>query len=160
MVILYSHPSLHALIIYSLADRDMFMRFRGGGIGHIYMRSIEAWLDSTGWGKSWPSLSNRDLNPDCDDTEASTPGQHSSTNEGDGEESGDSSDEVDEDVDDDDGEDPEQLMDTEDEEESSDEEDSARSGSEDSNTESNDGDESEGGNEDEDMDEDNDEGGL
>jgi len=147
--------------IYSLADRDMFMRFRGGGIGHMYMRSIEPWLDSTGWGKSWPSLSNRDPNPDCNDAKASTTGQHSSTNEGDGGESGDSSDKVDEDVDDDDGEDLEQLVDTEeDEEESSDEEDSARSGSEGSNTESDDRNKSGAGNEDGDMDEDNDEGGL
>ncbi|KAF9783930.1 hypothetical protein BJ322DRAFT_1109780 [Thelephora terrestris] len=31
-------------------DRDMFMRYRGGGVGHLYMRAIEAWLTETGWG--------------------------------------------------------------------------------------------------------------
>ena len=28
----------------------MFMRYRGGGVGHLYMRTIEAWLVKTGWG--------------------------------------------------------------------------------------------------------------
>lgn len=28
----------------------MFMRYRGGGIGHLYMRAVEAWLSKTGWG--------------------------------------------------------------------------------------------------------------
>lgn len=40
------------------------MRFRGGGVGHIYMRHIEPWLDETGWGKSWPSLEDRE--PEAD----------------------------------------------------------------------------------------------
>ena len=31
-------------------DRDMFMRYRGGGVGHLYMRAIEVWLAETGWG--------------------------------------------------------------------------------------------------------------
>lgn len=49
-----------------LADRDMFMRFRGGGIGHIYMRQVEPWLNNTGWGGAWPSLKDRDPDPDLD----------------------------------------------------------------------------------------------
>ena len=28
------------------------MRYRGGGVGHIYMRAIEIWLTETGWGSS------------------------------------------------------------------------------------------------------------
>jgi hypothetical protein len=28
----------------------MFMRYRGGGVGHTYMRAIEVWLAETGWG--------------------------------------------------------------------------------------------------------------
>src|SRR5579872_1454153 len=28
----------------------MFMRYRGGGVGHLYMRTIEPWLSGTGWG--------------------------------------------------------------------------------------------------------------
>ena len=28
----------------------MFMRYRGGGFGHLYMRAIEVWLAETGWG--------------------------------------------------------------------------------------------------------------
>lgn len=42
------------------------MRFRGGGVGHIYMRYIEPWLDGTGWGKSWPSLGDREPGADQD----------------------------------------------------------------------------------------------
>ena len=26
------------------------MRYRGGGVGHTYMRAIEVWLAETGWG--------------------------------------------------------------------------------------------------------------
>src|ERR1700761_5895917 len=48
---------------YSLVDRDMFMRFRGGGTGHGYMRHIESWLDGTGWGTTWPSLSHMEPSP-------------------------------------------------------------------------------------------------
>ena len=46
----------------------MFMRFRGGGVGHHYMREVEPWLDSTGWGASWPVLDGRDPEPDVDNT--------------------------------------------------------------------------------------------
>ena len=35
--------------ICRLADCDTFMHFCGGGIGHMYMRHIEPWLDATGW---------------------------------------------------------------------------------------------------------------
>ena len=49
-----------------LADHDMFMRFRGGGVGHLYMHQIEPWLDETGWGSSWPLLRDRDPCPDQD----------------------------------------------------------------------------------------------
>ena len=38
----------------------MFMRFRGGGVGHLYMRHVEPWLDATGWGTTWPSLRDRE----------------------------------------------------------------------------------------------------
>ena len=41
----------------------MFMRFRGGGIGHRYMRQVEPWLDTTGWGASWPSFDHRSPEP-------------------------------------------------------------------------------------------------
>lgn len=41
------------------------MRYRGGGIGHLYMRETEQQLNSSGWGSSWPSsLRDRDPNPD------------------------------------------------------------------------------------------------
>ena len=39
-----SHPSNPL----SLANRDTFMWFRGGGVGHIYMCHIEPWLDGMG----------------------------------------------------------------------------------------------------------------
>ena len=42
------------------------MRFRGGGVGHDYMRAVEPWLDLTGWGTSWPPLNDRDPEPDID----------------------------------------------------------------------------------------------
>ena len=47
-----------------LSDHDMFMRFHGGGVGHLYMRQIKPWLDATGWGASWPLLRDRDPCPD------------------------------------------------------------------------------------------------
>jgi hypothetical protein len=49
-----------------LADRDMFMRFRGGGVGHMYMRQVEPWLDATGWGTTQPSLGGRYPEPGCE----------------------------------------------------------------------------------------------
>ena len=50
-------------VLVRLVDRDMFMRFRGGGIGHRYMRQVEPWLDATGWGASWPSFTHRNPEP-------------------------------------------------------------------------------------------------
>ena len=41
--------------VASFVDRDMFMRYRGGGVGHIYMRAIEQWLGETGWGQGIPN---------------------------------------------------------------------------------------------------------
>ena len=42
--------SIRILIIHnSFADHDMFMRYRGGGVGHLYMRAIKAWLLSRWW---------------------------------------------------------------------------------------------------------------
>jgi len=32
------------------------MRYRGGGVGHTYMRAIEEWLLETGWGHSIPEI--------------------------------------------------------------------------------------------------------
>ena len=52
-------PTLTPIVPVRLVDRDMFMRFRGGGVGHRYMRQVEPWLDATGWGASWPSFTHR-----------------------------------------------------------------------------------------------------
>jgi len=39
----------------------MFMRYRGGGVGHLYMRAIEVWLAETGWGShDSPTFTNED----------------------------------------------------------------------------------------------------
>ena len=96
---------------YRLADRDMFMRFRGSGVGHMYMRQVEPWLDATGWGTAWPLLKDRD--PDLDHEHAiSVPGNQ--TTEGDEESEDEDSEEEHSDMDDDDGKDPEQPEDNED----------------------------------------------
>ena len=111
-------------IFSSLADRDMFMRFRGGGIGHLYMRQVEPWLDSTGWGTSWPSLSSRDPTPDLAQAPHRQPGIDDDEPEG-GSDSDEEDDEDSEDekgrseqVEDGDGNDEEQDDDDEDEDES------------------------------------------
>jgi len=121
-------------IASSLADRDMFMRFRGGGIGHIYMRQIEWWLDATGWGTTWPSLGGKDPSPDPLSEDGSSPGRGSNNEEGDvGDEEEDEDEDGDGDedenggegegdVDDEDGEDQEQP------EESDDDSDAGESG--------------------------------
>ena len=57
------------MTVDSLADRDMFMRFRGGGIGHRYPQEFEAQLSGAGWGTSWPSMKDRDPEPDPEVTE-------------------------------------------------------------------------------------------
>ena len=37
------------------------MRYRGGGVGHLYMRAIEVWLAETGWGShDSPTFTNED----------------------------------------------------------------------------------------------------
>jgi len=60
-------PMCCMLTSLSLADRDMFMRFRGGAVGHLHMREIDEQLDRAGWGSSWPSLKDRDPEPDVQD---------------------------------------------------------------------------------------------
>ena len=109
----YGHR-LHMILTHTirLADRDMFMRFRGGGVGHLYMRQIEPWLDATGWGTSWPSLKHKDPYPDQD-----SPRQENNRDEGDDEDDscGDSDSDEDEEMgdgEDDIEEDPERLEDS------------------------------------------------
>lgn len=36
------------------------MRYRGGGVGHLYMRAIEVWLTETGWGADNALFSDSD----------------------------------------------------------------------------------------------------
>jgi len=90
----------------------MFMRFRGGGVGHLYMRLVEPWLDATGWGATWPSLGNREPAstapaPPPQDRQANRNAESNGNDvESDGSEDGDSEDG--------DGEDPEQPTDEED----------------------------------------------
>ena len=85
------------------------MRFRGGGIGHIYMRQIEQWLDATGWGTTWPSLGREDPNPDLASDNGNSLGCGM-------EDIGDDAEEEDEDEDDSVGEDDVEDEDGEDEE--------------------------------------------
>jgi len=112
------------MITSSLADRDMFMRFRGGGIGHIYMRQIEWWLDATGWGTTWPSLGGKDPCPDPLSEDGNSPGHGSNNGEDDvgdeGEDGDEDEDEVESegDVDDEDGEDQEQPEESDDDSDS------------------------------------------
>lgn len=97
----------------------------------MYMRQIEPWLDATGWGKTWPSLNDKDPDPECvgphphnsDDAGPVVPMQGDQANEVDGE-SGDEDSGEDTDMseaEDDDGGDPEQP---EDDDSDSDDEDS------------------------------------
>jgi hypothetical protein len=100
---------------FRLADRDMFMRFRGGGIGHMYMRHIEPGLNTTGWGSTWPSIQDKYPEPE----EISTAPNHSHANNG-GTEGGDGDgcEDVNTDASDDgEGQDPEQLDEVEDDDE-------------------------------------------
>jgi hypothetical protein len=97
----------------------MFMRFRGGGVGHMYMRQVEPWLDATGWGATWPTLTDRDPDKAHEQppAEGNTAGpaipahNHQQSNEGD-EDSGEDTDTGE--LEDDDGDDPEQPEDDED----------------------------------------------
>ena len=105
-----------------LADRDIFMRYRGGGVGHLYMRHIEPWLDATGWGTTWPSLEDRYPEDPEDNQEnsarpsTSTQSRHQN-NDGNGDSGEDNSGKETDpsDVEDDDGDDPEQPEDDSDE---------------------------------------------
>jgi hypothetical protein len=113
----------------------MFMRFRGGGVGHTYMRQVEPWLDATGWGTTWPSLKDREppledeLNPSPHNGKEAGPATsargHPQTC-GDDEDSGEEDDGVDigiDELEDGDGEDQEQPEDDDDNEEEDDNED-------------------------------------
>ena len=100
----------------------MFMRFRGGGVGHLYMRQIEPWLDATGWGASWPSLIDRDPCPDQDSPRQERSGAETDDEDDNSEDSSSSEDEAMSDVEEDIEEDPEQSGDS-DEEGDEDEED-------------------------------------
>ena len=41
------------------------MRYRGGGVGHLYMRAIEVWLAETGWGSdNTPVPVSEDIDPE------------------------------------------------------------------------------------------------
>ena len=106
------------ITVSSLADRDMFMRFRGGGIGHIYMRHIEWSLDAAGWGATWPPLGGKDPNPDPPSESGNGPERNVGNGENgvdddDGGEGEDEDDEVNErDTDNEDGEDQEQPEDS------------------------------------------------
>ena len=99
------------------------MRFRGGGVGHLYMRHVEPWLDATGWGMTWPLLQDRE--PDvAQDTPAqshggtgsaiSTGGQQRREGDGDGEDDDSEEDTDPGEQDDNDGEDLEQPEEDED----------------------------------------------
>ena len=68
----------------SFVDRDMFMRYRGGGVGHLYMRAIEVWLAETGWGSDdWALLSTDE---DADSTEEDSEDSGENGNDGGSEE--------------------------------------------------------------------------
>lgn len=46
------------------------MRYRGGGVGHLYMRAVEVWLTETGWGADDTLIySSSDLDMDSEDNE-------------------------------------------------------------------------------------------
>lgn len=93
------------------------MRFRGGGVGHMYMRQVEPWLDATGWGATWPSLEDREPEDQgCDPsiTEGTNAEPITSPQDGgSGDENSDDDIETGE-FEDDDGDDPEQPEDSED----------------------------------------------
>ena len=84
------------ITIQSLADRDMFMRFRGGAVGHVDTWEINQQLNEAGWGTSWPSLKDRDPEPDVQDVADGRKGQDNGANEVDLDEGSDDSDWYDE----------------------------------------------------------------
>ena len=49
----------------------MFMRYRGGGVGHLYMRAIEIWLAETGWGSNDTLASTNEDADSAEDAEDS-----------------------------------------------------------------------------------------
>ena len=49
------------------------MRYRGGGVGHTYMRAIETWLTETGWGSD-DVLISADKDVDSDEDHSNNPG--------------------------------------------------------------------------------------
>ena len=55
------------------------MRYRGGGVGHLYMRAVEIWLAETGWGSSDTLVSIDEditnLEEDAEDLEGSEGGE-------------------------------------------------------------------------------------
>jgi len=79
-------------------DRDMFMRYRGGGIGHKYMREVEAKYENMSLERDhYPKPSRSDNTGACGTSSGGTgpkpPNQSGSANAGgarsDGDESGD-----------------------------------------------------------------------
>ncbi|KAF9642248.1 hypothetical protein BDM02DRAFT_3193612 [Thelephora ganbajun] len=52
-------------------DRDMFMRYWGGGVGHLYIRAIEVWLTDTGWGSDATLACNLDSDTGSEEGEDS-----------------------------------------------------------------------------------------
>jgi hypothetical protein len=58
----------------------MFMRYRGGGVGHAYMRAIEPWLTETGWGSDDIAVTNSSDDESEDDAEE--PGDSGGANGG------------------------------------------------------------------------------
>ena len=51
------------------------MRYRGGGVGHLYMRPIEPWLPRTGWGSGDVLAPDNDSGSEGGD-ESSNDGEH------------------------------------------------------------------------------------
>lgn len=61
------------------------MRYRGGGVGHLYMRAIEVWLAETGWGSNDTPMST---NGDVSSEESSEDSDSSEDSKSDGNDEG------------------------------------------------------------------------
>lgn len=61
----------------------MFMRYRGGGVGHTYMRAIEQWLWETGWGWKTPDVVEEDSEESSPQQEGSILAEDNSDSESD-----------------------------------------------------------------------------
>lgn len=61
------------------------MRYRGGGVGHLYMRAIEVWLAETGWGSNDAPMST---NGDVSSEESSEDSDSSEDSKSDGNDEG------------------------------------------------------------------------